>query len=164
MPNRAQKNSIVPLAQIDFQDPLCRFRGDLRIGQLAVQIAANGQRQPVVLRQQHGVQRLQIICGFRRVAALRSLGHTTALAEVCSRLTHQEAMITALVSNEAGFDMLDRGRAALAFQRRFDMSMQEIAMLMRATRDQVELWSAMADFMADFMAGFPPGINDPQSD
>jgi ParB-like chromosome segregation protein Spo0J len=149
----------VPLAQIDFQDPLCRFRGDLRIGQLAVQIAANGQRQPGVLRQQHGVQRLQIICGFRRVAALRSLGHTTALAEVCSRLTDEEAMITALVSNEAdfaGFDMVDRGRAALAFQRRFDMSMQEIAMLMRATREQVELWSAMADF--------PPDINDPQSD
>ncbi len=79
----------IPLASIDFEDETYRISEDLHPDEMRVSLAEIGQLNPVLLLE--GPLQLTIVCGFRRLLALRALGLETALARVhpstaCSRL------------------------------------------------------------------------------
>ncbi|HZW88468.1 MAG TPA: hypothetical protein VFF12_05265, partial [Myxococcaceae bacterium] len=95
-----------------------------------------GQAFPVDVRLREGSDRLQLVSGFRRVAALRFLHRTAVLARVHAQLSDEDALLVALAGilhaaaptveeleeiqarlgqegrlSAAAADMLDRARA-----------------------------------------------------
>ena len=74
-----------------------RVREEGDISQLATDVARLGQLFPVDVRPV-APDRFQIICGFRRVAALRFLQRDRVLARVHTELTDEDALVMALAS------------------------------------------------------------------
>lgn len=81
---QTMKVSHVKLEQINQEDKQFQFRyahDERELEELAASIESEGQIHPVILRRPKG-GRYQIICGFRRVAALAKLGKETVCALV----------------------------------------------------------------------------------
>lgn len=86
--------ALLKLDRID-EDDAYRMRPEGEIDSLATSIARLGQLFPVDLRLKPP-DRFQVICGFRRVAALRLLKRERVLARVHTDLSDEEALRTAL--------------------------------------------------------------------
>jgi ParB-like chromosome segregation protein Spo0J len=88
-----------PLALLKLErvedDGAFRLRPDVEVDALATSIARLGQVFPVELRLKPP-DRFQIICGFRRVAALRLLKRERVLARVHTDLSDEDALRFAL--------------------------------------------------------------------
>lgn len=99
------------LADID-PDDTYRFRVFIEVKALAADLAANGQDFPVVVRPMG--ERWQLVCGFRRVAALRELGAATVRA-VVRDLDDQAALRLAWSENESrrSYSDVDRAHAVV---------------------------------------------------
>jgi hypothetical protein len=69
------------LDEVDDRDETCRISEDLDPPHLETSLREVGQLNPVVLIDR-GSARLTIVCGFRRLRALRRLGQTSAQARV----------------------------------------------------------------------------------
>ena len=89
----------VDLRQIDFHDSTYCLRRALRIEPLAESIRAHGQQIPAILRRRPDRERLQIVCGFRRIAALQRLERPTVRAIVRDDLTDHAALAQCLLEN-----------------------------------------------------------------
>ncbi len=102
----------VPLAAIDLTDDTYRFRMRVDVVGLVEDIRANGQDFPVVLRPVG--DGLQLVCGFRRVTALKELGAEAALA-VIRELSDDEAYRLAWSENMArqSYSHMDRAHGML---------------------------------------------------
>lgn len=102
----------LPLDTIDIEDDVFLFRVDLGLGPLVRDIEAQGQVIPIVVRRGKGKKNYQIVCGFRRVNALRKIGAATARA-IVRDLTDDEAYRLSWVENEArrSYSDLDRVNA-----------------------------------------------------
>lgn len=88
--------AMVAIDRID-DDPTFQVRDEGDVSQLATDLARLGQLFPVDLRLK-GPDRFQIICGFRRVAALRFLQRDRVLARLHTELSDEDALLMALAS------------------------------------------------------------------
>ena len=70
----------VPLSAIDFCDETFRITEDLDLLRMSASLQAIGQVHPVVLQEGAASSGYRILCGFRRLHALRSLGRAAAAA------------------------------------------------------------------------------------
>ena len=86
---------LIPLEQLD-EDDTFQLRPVGEVGRLAMDLARLGQAFPVDVRRREGTERLQLVAGFRRVAALRFLQRTAVLARVHARLSDEDALLVAL--------------------------------------------------------------------
>lgn len=104
----------VPLADIDLDDETFRFRVRLDVGALAKDIELHGQHFPVVLRRLEGKEQFQLVCGFRRATAMKSLGRTM-VRSVIRELDDDAALRIAWAENEQreSYGDLDRAHAIL---------------------------------------------------
>jgi ParB family transcriptional regulator, chromosome partitioning protein len=84
---------LVALEQLDADDDF-RIRPEGDVSELAQDLARLGQVFPVDVRV-HG-ERFQLVCGFRRVAALRFLQRDKVLARIHAELSDEDALLIAL--------------------------------------------------------------------
>ena len=92
------EQGLLALEQLDVDDTF-RLRGEGDVSRLAQDIARLGQLFPVDVRVRGG--RFQLVCGFRRVAALRFLQRDKVLARIHTELSDDDALLVALA---AGLD------------------------------------------------------------
>jgi ParB family chromosome partitioning protein len=88
--------AMIAIDRID-DDGSFRVRHEGDISQLATDLARLGQLFPVDVRLK-APDRFQIICGFRRVAALRFLQRDRVLARLHTDLSDEDALLMALTS------------------------------------------------------------------
>lgn len=86
----------LPLEEIT-DDATFRIRPEGDISALATDVARLGQLFPVDVRHA-GPYRYQVICGFRRVAALRFLKRDRVLVRIHEGLSDEDALLLALAS------------------------------------------------------------------
>ena len=112
--------ALLKLERID-SDDACRLRPEGEIDALATSIARLGQLFPVDLRLKPP-DRFQVVCGFRRVAALRLLKRERVLARVHTDLSDEDALRFALADllehTGAGKADLESLKARLESERR----------------------------------------------
>lgn len=89
----------IPLCDLDYEDTTLEFRIDRKIKDLADSIREVGQQIPVIVRNVPGSDKYQIISGFRRCRALRSIGHTHAIAIVREDLDDDAAYRLSFLEN-----------------------------------------------------------------
>src|SRR5262245_19557764 len=87
---------LIAIDRID-EDDTFRIRPGGELSSLATDLARLGQLFPVELRARPG-DRYQLVCGFRRVAALKLLQRETAWARVHADLSDEDALLMALAS------------------------------------------------------------------
>lgn len=87
---------MIPIDRVD-EDPLFQVRplGDLSL--LATDLARLGQLFPIDVRLK-APDRYQVVCGYRRVAALKFLQRDQVLARVHADLSDSDALLMALAS------------------------------------------------------------------
>ncbi|MBX5480223.1 MAG: ParB N-terminal domain-containing protein [Myxococcaceae bacterium] len=88
--------AMIAIDRID-DDRTFQIRPEGDISQLATDIARLGQLFPIDIRLKPP-DRFQIICGFRRVAALKFLQRDRVLARLHTDLSDEDALLMALVS------------------------------------------------------------------
>jgi ParB-like chromosome segregation protein Spo0J len=88
--------ALIALDRVD-EDPTFQLRPEGELSLLATDIARLGQLFPVDLRLKPP-DRFQVICGFRRVAALRFLQRDRVLARLHTDLSDEDALLLALAS------------------------------------------------------------------
>lgn len=109
----------IKLHEIDLTDETFRFRVKLKVGKLASSLAQEGQQFPIVLRKKKD-GKLQIISGFRRIAAIQKLGWETVKAVIREDLeVDTEACKVSILENEIRqtYNDLDRAYAILAYRK-----------------------------------------------
>jgi len=118
----------VRLEDIDLEDATFRFRVSIRVADLVDSIRQHGQQAPVLLRRVPDRPRLQVVSGFRRLAAIQKLGWPTVNALILEDLSDEQAWKVSVLENEARktYSDLDRGYAILAWQK-MGMPLQEVA-------------------------------------
>jgi ParB family transcriptional regulator, chromosome partitioning protein len=88
---------LVPLDALD-PDASFRLREEGEVGRLAMDLARLGQALPVDVRRRAGSEQLQLLTGFRRVAALRFLQRNEVLARIHTQLSDEDALLIALAA------------------------------------------------------------------
>lgn len=89
--------ALVSLERVDFDDDTFRVRPEGDLSRLATDLARLGQLFPVDLRLK-APDRFQIICGFRRIAALKFLKREKVLARLHTDLSDEDALLMALAA------------------------------------------------------------------
>jgi len=87
------EQGLLSLEQLD-TDEAFRLRDEGDVSRLAQDIARLGQLFPVDVRVRG--ERFQLVCGFRRVAALRFLQRDKVLARIHAELSDDDALLVAL--------------------------------------------------------------------
>jgi ParB family chromosome partitioning protein len=123
------------------EDTTFQIRSEGEISKLATDVARLGQLFPVDVRPM-GPDRYQIICGFRRVAALRFLKRDKVQARIHTDISDEDALLLALAAaihaSPVEREELEAKRAELEEQGR----------LSAATRDMLEKALATDDTLA----------------
>ncbi|MBI3182172.1 MAG: ParB N-terminal domain-containing protein [Myxococcales bacterium] len=88
--------ALVPIDRVD-DDPALQMRPVGDVSHLATDLARLGQVFPIELRLKPP-DRFQVICGFRRVAALRFLQRDKVLARLHTDLSDEDALLMALAA------------------------------------------------------------------
>jgi ParB family chromosome partitioning protein len=122
-------------------DATFRIRPEGEISKLATDVARLGQLFPVDVRAV-GEERYQIICGFRRVAALRFLKRDKVQARIHTGLSDEDALLLALA---AAIHASPVGREDLESMRD---RLEAAGRLSAATRDMLEKALATEDSLA----------------
>ncbi|MGI5865354.1 MAG: ParB/RepB/Spo0J family partition protein [Myxococcales bacterium] len=130
LPKRSQRPGALALLKLEKveDDDFFKLRPEAHIDSLATSIARLGQLVPVDLRLRPP-DRFQVICGFRRVAALRLLKRERILARVHTDLSDEDALQIALAdlleSRPADRDQLVALRERLREQGRLSAGVSE---------------------------------------
>jgi ParB family transcriptional regulator, chromosome partitioning protein len=103
--------AVLSLSQLD-DDAALNFRAESDISALATDVARLGQLFPIDVRPSIP-GRFQIVCGFRRVAALRFLQRGQVLAWVHPQLSDDDALLLALASGIHGTQLSRSNLAAV---------------------------------------------------
>lgn len=161
MPQSPDADAIVllALADLDPSDEAYRFRLALSgVEGLAEDIHAHGQDFPIVVRPATaGPAPYQLICGFRRVAALRHLGATHARAVVRS-LDDDAALRLAWSENEARRSYSDLDRAHAVFKaRREGWTLLQLETLFSLKKSQLQRLSLLATCPAPIQEALAAG-------
>jgi ParB family chromosome partitioning protein len=123
------------------EDATFRIRPEGEISMLATDIARLGQLFPVDVRPS-GPERYQIICGFRRVAALRFLKRDRVQVRIHEALSDEDALLLALA---AAIHASPVDREELEAKRD---QLEAAGRLSAATRDMLEKALATEDSLA----------------
>ncbi len=103
----------VPLGAIDWKDESYRISEELSSPRMEASLRSIGQLNPAVLLQKS--TGLVIVCGFRRLLALRRMGCPDALAKACMGLSPLETFRLAIFDNLAGRDFAPLEKARILF-------------------------------------------------
>jgi ParB family transcriptional regulator, chromosome partitioning protein len=123
------EQALLSLDQLDADDAFhLRAEGD--VSRLAQDIARLGQVFPVDVRLRG--ERFQLVCGFRRVAALRFLQRDKVLARIHTNLSDDDALLVALADTLHGEPA--SAEEVLAMRQR----LEEEGRLVPAARDMLE--------------------------
>lgn len=129
----------LPLERLS-DDVSWRLRPEGEVSQLATDVARLGQLFPVDVRPVG--ERFQLVCGFRRVAALRFLQREQVLARVHPHLSDEDALLLALA---AAIHAAPVGREALSALRE---RLEAEGRLTPAARDMFDKALAEGDQLA----------------
>ena len=131
---------LVPLEALD-PDLSFQLREEGDLGRLAMDLARLGQAFPVDVRRREGSEQLQLLTGFRRVAALRFLQRGEVLARIHSGLTDEVALLISLagVLHGSALGSEEVGVVAERLESEGRLSAAARDMLERARSDEEEL-------------------------
>jgi ParB-like chromosome segregation protein Spo0J len=145
----------ISVEQVD-EDATFRIRPEGEITQLATDLARLGQLFPVDVRPL-GADRYQIICGFRRVAALRFLKRDQVQARVHEGLSDDDALMMALASaihaSPVDREELEAKRDQLDEQGRLSAAARDMLEKALATEDGLAPETMEEEVDADELAG-----------
>ena len=146
---------LIPIDRVD-EDPLFQVRplGDLSL--LATDVARLGQLFPIDVRVK-APERYQLICGYRRVAALKFLQRDQVLARVHLNLSEEDGLLMALASaihgSPASREELLSFRSALQRQGRLSTAAAHMLEKALAPDSGLAPESAEEEIDADELAG-----------
>jgi ParB-like chromosome segregation protein Spo0J len=140
--------------QLD-EDATFQIRPEGEISKLATDVARLGQLFPVDVRPM-GEDRYQIICGFRRVAALRFLKRDKVQARIHTELSDEDALLLALASaihaSPVDREELEAKRDELEAQGRLSAATRDMLEKALATEDTLAPESVEEEVDADELA------------
>lgn len=146
--------SAIALEQVD-EDATFRIRPEGEISKLATDIARLGQLFPVDVRPS-GPNRYQIVCGFRRVAALRFLKRESVQARIHTSLSDEDALLLALAAaihaSPVDREQLEATRAQLEAEGRLSAATRDMLEKALATDDSLAPESTEEEVDADELA------------
>jgi uncharacterized ParB-like nuclease family protein len=137
------------------EDTTFRMRPEGEISQLATDVARLGQLFPVDVRPV-GSDRYQVICGFRRVAALRFLKRDKVQARVHSGISDEDALLMALAAaihaSPVDREELEARREQLESEGRLTAPIRDMLEKALATDDSLAPESTEEEVDADELA------------
>ncbi|MBJ6764034.1 ParB N-terminal domain-containing protein [Myxococcaceae bacterium JPH2] len=156
-PRRVGRVSTVMLALEKLEDaPRFRLRPEGDISGLATDIARLGQLFPVDVRPV-GEDRYQLVCGFRRVAALRFLKRDEVQARVHEHLSDEDALLLSLAeaihSEPLDLEVLEAKREALESEGRLTAPVRDMLEKALATDESLAPEGVEEEVDADELAG-----------
>ncbi len=136
-------------------DSTFKLRPEGDVSGLATDIARLGQLFPVDVRPA-GEDRYQLVCGFRRVAALRFLKRDAVQARIHLRLTDEDALVMSLAeaihATPVGPEVLESKRDELEAQGRLSAAVRDMLEKALATEDTLAPEGVEEEIDADEMA------------
>lgn len=134
----------VPIAAVHADDRRFQYRQREDVGDLVRSIRAEGQQEPIAVC---GRPPYLVMDGFRRVEALRRLGHTTVQALIHPDLAEEEAHTYAFVRNVVRRNLSPLETAhAIQLAKKRGKSRQAIAACLGLSEKQVTRYEALLEF------------------
>ncbi|AKQ65353.1 ParB-like nuclease domain protein [Myxococcus hansupus] len=145
---------LLPLEKLQ-DDSGFKLRPEGDVSGLATDIARLGQLFPVDVRPA-GDDSYQLVCGFRRVAALRFLKRDAVQARIHLRLTDEDALVMSLAeaihATPVGPEVLEAKRDELEAQGRLSAAVRDMLEKALATEDTLAPEGVEEEIDADEMA------------
>ena len=107
----------LPIGEIDERDSFFRISFGKDLSSLETSLALSGLLAPLILREKEGGY--QVICGFRRLEALRHLGQERVWALIYSpeELPDQKGIVRAVAHNiPGGMNLVEKAQAVTKFK------------------------------------------------
>lgn len=150
----------VPQGAIDFEDSTFRVRVHGGHADLLASLKSQGQLAPVHLRapaRPGGL--LQIVCGFRRLRAMRELHFRTVQARIHEALSDEEALRLAIADNSHHGTMtdLDRGHAIALLRERHGHTLASAASALQLSTRHTRRLEKLTEFPAALRAAISVG-------
>ncbi|WP_241758097.1 ParB/RepB/Spo0J family partition protein [Myxococcus landrumensis] len=146
---------LMPLERLE-DDVGHRLRPEGDVSGLATDIARLGQLFPVDVRPRGG-ERYQLVCGFRRVAALRFLKRDAVQARVHTDLSDEDALLMSLAeaihATPVDPEVLEAKREQLESQGRLSAAVADMLAKALATEDSLAPEGVEEEIDADELAG-----------
>ncbi|AGC46371.1 ParB-like nuclease domain-containing protein [Myxococcus stipitatus DSM 14675] len=146
---------LLPLERLE-DDVGHRLRPEGDVSGLATDIARLGQLFPVDVRPRGG-ERYQLVCGFRRVAALRFLKRDAVQARVHTDLSDEDALLMSLAeaihATPVDPEVLEAKREQLESQGRLSAAVADMLAKALATEDSLAPEGVEEEIDADELAG-----------
>ncbi|MFP2910277.1 ParB/RepB/Spo0J family partition protein [Pyxidicoccus sp. 3LFB2] len=145
---------LMPLDRLQDDDAF-RLRSEGDVSGLATDIARLGQLFPVDVRPS-GEDRYQLVCGFRRVAALRFLKRDAVQARVHTSLSDEDALLMSLAeaihATPVEPEVLEAKRDQLESQGRLSAAVRDMLEKALATEDTLAPEGVEEEIDADELA------------
>lgn len=146
---------LMPLEKLQDENAF-RLRPEGDVSGLATDIARLGQLFPVDVRPA-GEDRYQLVCGFRRVAALRFLKRDAVQARVHANLSDEDALLMSLAeaihATPVEPEVLEAKRDQLESQGRLSAAVRDMLEKALATEDTLAPEGVEEEIDADELAG-----------
>lgn len=145
---------VLPLERLD-EDTTFRLRDEGDVSELATDLARLGQLFPVDVRPR-GEDRYQLICGFRRVAALRFLKRDQVQVRVHEELSDEDALLLSLAeaihASPVEHDVLAAKRESLEAEGRLTAPVRDMLEKALATEETLAPEGVEEEVDADELA------------
>ncbi|RKH54577.1 ParB/RepB/Spo0J family partition protein [Corallococcus aberystwythensis] len=145
---------VLPLERLD-EDTTFRLRDEGDVSELATDLARLGQLFPVDVRPR-GEDRYQLICGFRRVAALRFLKRDQLQVRVHEELSDEDALLLSLAeaihASPVEHDVLEAKRESLEAEGRLTAPVRDMLEKALATEETLAPEGVEEEIDADELA------------
>ncbi|WP_275902362.1 ParB/RepB/Spo0J family partition protein [Myxococcus eversor] len=146
---------LMPLERLE-DESAYRLRPEGDVSGLATDIARLGQLFPVDVRPRGGGESYQLVCGFRRVAALRFLKRDAVQARVHTDLSDEDALLMSLAeaihATPVGPEVLEAKRDQLEAQGRLSAAVADMLAKALATDDELAPEGVEEEIDADELA------------
>jgi ParB/RepB/Spo0J family partition protein len=150
----------VPLDAIDFDDATFRVRVHVDHAELIPSLRQQGQLAPVHLRASAiKAAPLQIVCGFRRLLAMRELDVRTVQARIHGALSDEDALRLAIADNSHHDSLtdLDRGHAIALLRERHGHTLASAAATLHLSTRHTRRLEKLTEFPAALRAAISVG-------
>ncbi|QAT86158.1 ParB-like nuclease domain-containing protein [Corallococcus coralloides] len=145
---------VLPLERLE-EDTTFRLRDEGDVSELATDLARLGQLFPVDVRPR-GEERYQLICGFRRVAALRFLKRDQVQVRVHEELSDEDALLLSLAeaihASPVEHDVLQAKRESLEAEGRLTAPVRDMLEKALATEESLAPEGVEEEIDADELA------------
>ncbi|RKH36246.1 chromosome partitioning protein ParB [Corallococcus praedator] len=145
---------VLPLERLE-EDTTFRLRDEGDVSELATDLARLGQLFPVDVRPR-GEERYQLICGFRRVAALRFLKRDQVQVRVHEELSDEDALLLSLAeaihASPVEHDTLEAKRDSLEAEGRLTAPVRDMLEKALATEETLAPEGVEEEIDADELA------------